>query len=168
MELSPKLTQIKLILSDVDGVLTDGSLTFDQEGHEIKTFYARDGLGITIWRRKGGRFAFVTRRSTEVVQHRAEELGVEAFQGVMNKRDLLEQICQQSGLTPEEVAYIGDDLVDEPIMRSVGFSAAPADAVEEIRAIADFVAHFNGGRGAVRETIEQILKAQGKWCDFGF
>ncbi|MDO4575623.1 MAG: HAD hydrolase family protein [Planctomycetia bacterium] len=158
-----------MILSDVDGVLTDGRLIFNGNGDEIKAFHALDGLGIRIWKEKGNRFGIVTFRSTEVVRRRAEELRVdELFQGIRSKVDVLDTLCEKYGLTPDEVAFIGDDLVDYRIMQKVGFSAAPANAVDEIREIATLVTRRSGGNGAVREVIETLLRLRGEWNDFGF
>ena len=169
MDLKSKLQKIRMILSDVDGCLTDGSLIFDEQGNEIKAFHARDGLGITIWKRKGGLIGFVTRRCTAVVRKRAEELKIhELCQGVTNKLEMLADICQKYELKPEQIAYVGDDLVDLAIMKAVGVSACPADSVPEILTAADYVCKTNGGRGAVREVIEQILKSRNEWKDFGF
>ena len=169
MDLKSKLQKIRMILSDVDGCLTDGSLIFDEQGNEIKAFHARDGLGITIWKRKGGLIGFVTRRCTAVVRKRAEELKIhELCQGVENKLEMLADICKKYELKPEQIAYVGDDLVDYPIMKAVGVSACPADSVPEILATADYVCKTVGGRGAVREVIEQILKSRNEWKDFGF
>ena len=157
-----------MILSDVDGVLTDGRLIFGPDGGEYKCFHARDGLGSRIWADKGNRFVFVTRRCTDVVRRRAEELGVDAFQGVQDKCALLESICEKYSLRPDEIAYLGDDLVDYNIMQKVGLAVAPSDAVEEVRAIADYVTQVPGGWGVAREAIELILKARGEWGYFGF
>ncbi len=169
MDLTSKLQKIRMILSDVDGCLTNGSLIFDEQGNEIKAFHARDGLGITIWKRKGGLIGFVTRRCTSVVKKRAEELKIqELCQGVENKVALLAEICAKYGLSADEVAYVGDDLVDFDIMKAVGVSACPADSVPEILEIADYVCRTNGGKGVVRELIEQILKSRGEWNNFGF
>lgn len=169
MDLKTKLQKIRMILSDVDGCMTDGALIFDEQGNEIKAFHARDGLGISIWRRKGGLMGFVTRRCTPVVQKRAEELKIhELCQGVTNKLKMLDDICKKYELKPEQIAYVGDDLVDLAIMKAVGVSACPADSVPEILAAADYVCKTVGGRGAVREVIEQILKSRNEWNDFGF
>ncbi|MCR5163664.1 MAG: HAD hydrolase family protein [Thermoguttaceae bacterium] len=169
MDLKSKLQKIRMILSDVDGCMTDGALIFDEQGNEIKAFHARDGLGISIWRRKGGLMGFVTRRCTSVVRKRAEELKIhELCQGVTNKLEMLDEICKKYELKPEQIAYVGDDLVDLAIMNAVGVSACPADSVPEILAAADYVCKTVGGRGVVREVIEQILKSRNEWKDFGF
>lgn len=169
MELKSKFQRIRMILSDVDGCLTDGTLIFDEQGNEIKAFHARDGLGITIWKKKGGLVGFVTRRCTSVVRKRAEELKIqELCQGVTNKLEMLAEICRKYDLTPDEIAYVGDDLVDYDIMQAVGVSACPADSVPEILESADYVCKTNGGKGVVRELIEQILKSRNEWNNFGF
>ena len=169
MDLTSKFQKIRMILSDVDGCLTDGALIFDEQGNEIKAFHARDGLGISIWKRKGGLIGFVTRRCTPVVRKRAEELNIhELCQGVENKLEMLAAICKKYELNPEQIAYVGDDLVDYAIMKAVGISACPADSVPEILAAADYVCKTKGGRGVVREVIEQILKSRNEWKDFGF
>ncbi len=169
MDLSSKFQRIRMILSDVDGCLTDGSLIFDEQGNELKVFCARDGLGITIWKRKKGLIGFVTRRCTSVVQKRADELKIhELCQGVENKLTMLDGICKKYDLMPDQIAYVGDDLVDYDIMKAVGVSACPSDAVPEIIEIADYVCKTPGGRGAIRELIEQILKSRGEWNNFGF
>ncbi|MDO4585102.1 MAG: HAD hydrolase family protein [Planctomycetia bacterium] len=169
MDLQKRASGIEMILSDVDGVLTDGRLIFDALGNEIKCFHAHDGLGIRIWMDKGYRFGFITRRCTEVVRRRAEELRIdEVFQGVSDKSTLLEEICHKYSIRPDQVAFIGDDLVDYKIMRLVGFAAAPHNAVEEIQKIAHLVTRQPGGQGAVREVIEFLLKSRGEWQNFPF
>ncbi|MDO4571319.1 MAG: HAD hydrolase family protein [Planctomycetia bacterium] len=169
MSIQEKLSKIQMILSDVDGVLTDGSLIFDAAGSEIKSFSARDGLGTRIWLDKGYLFGFVTRRETEVVRRRAAELKIHAcYQGAGKKVEHLEPICAQFHLEPSQIAYLGDDLVDWEFMRRVGIAAAPADAVQEIKEIAHIVTQVPGGKGVAREVIEMILKAKGEWNDFGF
>lgn len=169
MDLQNRAAEIQMILSDVDGVLTDGRLIFDTVGNEIKSFHAHDGLGIRIWMDKGYRFGFVTRRCTEVVRRRAEELRIdELFQGVHDKGALLVEICQKYSLQPSQIAFIGDDLVDYKIMQQVGLAAAPRNAVEEIRGVAHLVTHRSGGLGAVREVIEFLLKSRGEWEGFDF
>lgn len=163
-EIYQKAAPVKMILTDVDGVLTDGRLIFDNLGNEMKGFHARDGLGILIWKKEGGRLGFITKRVSEVVRRRAEELGVvECHQNAQDKGSLLEGILARQGLKREEVAFIGDDLADLGILRRVGFSAAPADCVAEVREAVDYVAGKNGGQGVLREVIEVILKARGEW-----
>ncbi len=155
---------IRLILSDVDGVLTDGLITIDNAGIESKTFHVRDGLAIKLWQRCGFRFGIITARSSQIVKLRAAELGIELVrQGATDKLAIAREIMQQSQTQPHEVAYIGDDLPDLPVMTAVGLSIAVADAVSEIRAAAVWTTQLPGGRGAVREAIERLLKAKGSW-----
>lgn len=155
---------IELILTDVDGVLTDGALVFDNQGVESKSFHIRDGLGIRLWQRAGGKFGILTGRSSHVVELRAAELGIELVrQGIDDKRAALGEMLDALGLGAEQTCYIGDDLPDVPIVKAVGFGVAVADACPELREAALFVTSSPGGRGAVRETIEHILKAQHRW-----
>jgi YrbI family 3-deoxy-D-manno-octulosonate 8-phosphate phosphatase len=157
---------VELILSDVDGVLTDGAIIFDNEGIEIKRFHIRDGLGIKLWQRAGFRFGILTARSSHIVKLRASELGVDLVrQGFEDKFPAAVQIIDQLGLGPDQVCYIADDLPDLPVMRHVGWPVAVADAAEEIRAAAAYVTQRPGGQGAVRETVEVILKTKGLWED---
>ena len=155
---------IRLILSDVDGVLTDGRLTFTDQGVEVKSFHARDGMGIKVWQAAGYPFGLVTARQTPIVHNRAIELQIDLLrQGVKDKRAAVEQICEELDLGPEQVCFIGDDLPDVRAMRYVGLAIAPADAADEAKEVADVVTASSGGRGAVREAIAWILKEQGRW-----
>lgn len=157
---------IELIVSDVDGVLTDGSIIFSNEGIEIKRFFIRDGLGIKLWQRAGGKFGLLTGRSSHIVNVRAAELGIDIVrQGVEQKLAALKEILAELRLAPEQVCYIGDDLPDLAAVRYAGLGVAVSDATAEVRDAADYVTHVGGGRGAVRETIELILKAQRRWDD---
>jgi len=166
MTLAERCQPIELILSDVDGVLTDGSIVYDNQGIEIKRFFVRDGLGIRLWQRSGGRFGLVTARSSHIVKVRAAELGVEIIrQGSEQKRGIIEQLAAELGLSPEKMCYIGDDLPDLAAMQYAGLAVAVADACPEVRDAAHFVTTAQGGRGAVRETIELILKVQHRWDD---
>ncbi len=158
--------RIELLLSDVDGVLTDGSVGFDNQGIEIKHFHIRDGLGIQLWRRAGYRFGLITGRSSHIVRMRGAELGIEIVrQGVDDKLAVVRQIARELQLDLEQIGYLGDDLPDLAVIRNVGLGVAVADADEAVRAAAQHVTRLNGGRGAVREAIEWILKAQGRWDD---
>jgi len=164
MSLEQRCQKIELILSDVDGVMTDGSLVIDNQAVETKRFHARDGLGVKLWQRAGYRFGMITARSSQIVKLRAAELDVEiARQGVGDKRKTVEEILADLGLSPEAVCYIGDDLPDLPALGCAGFGVAVADACEELRRAADYVTDRPGGAGAVREVVETILKAQRRW-----
>lgn len=150
---------IKLAAFDVDGVLTDGSLTFDENGHEYKTFNAKDGQGIVNLNNAGIITAIITARENGTVAHRAKNLNIkELHQGCKNKIAVLEKIMQKYNLKFEEVAYMGDDLPDICILEKVGLKGCPLDAVDEVKKIANFISAKNGGRGAVREFCDYILK----------
>src|SRR5262249_123156 len=166
MDLVPRCRPIELILSDVDGVLTDGGVIFDNQGIEIKRFHIRDGLGIKLWQRAGHHFGLVTGRASHIVQLRAKELGIELVrQGIDDKLPAVKQILAERRLRPEQVCYVRDDLPHLPVLRWVGLAAVVADAGEDLRGAAHYVSTFPGGHGALREIIEMILKAQGRWTD---
>ncbi len=159
-----KAKKVRWIFLDVDGVLTDGNITYDNQGGETKTFYVRDGHGIKLAQRVGIRFALITGRASEIVNRRAAELGIdEVHQGSLRKLEAYEEIIGRLELSGEEIAYVGDDLIDLPVMRRVGLSAVVADADPETCRQADLILTQPGGRGAVREFIEIILKAQDQW-----
>lgn len=150
---------IKLAAFDVDGVLTDGSLTFDENGHEYKTFNAKDGQGIVNLNKAGIITAIITARNNGTVEHRAGNLNItELHQGSKNKIKTLEEIMAKYNITFEQIAYMGDDLPDICILEKVALKGCPNDAVDEVKAIANFVSSKNGGRGAVREFCDYILK----------
>ncbi|MDZ4782661.1 MAG: HAD hydrolase family protein [Planctomycetia bacterium] len=164
MSLTELCRPISLILSDVDGVFTDGGVIYDNQGIESKRFHIRDGLGVKLWRRAGGRFGVITGRTSHIVNVRAAELGIDIVrQGTEDKLPAARDIIAQLGLTPEQVCYIGDDLPDLPAMRCVALGVTVADGAEELRQAADYVTSAKGGEGAVRETIEMILKSQRRW-----
>ena len=166
MKLADLCKPIRLILSDVDGVLTDGGIVFDNQGIETKQFHIRDGLGIKLWQRAGGQFGLVTGRSSHVVQVRASELGIDLVrQGFEDKLPAVLELLAERNQPPEEVCYIGDDLPDLAVIQRVGLGVAVADACKEVRDVADYVTEAAGGRGAVRELVELILKTQGAWDD---
>lgn len=157
---------IKLILSDVDGVLTDGGVVYDNEGVEHKKFHIRDGLGIKLWQSAGHTFGILTARNSHIVQVRAAELGINIVcQGFENKLAKAREIMSDVGVQPDEVCFIGDDLPDLPVIREVGLGVAVADAATDVREAADFVTKLPGGAGAVREVIEMILRVQMRWED---
>lgn len=158
--------QIECILSDVDGVLTDGGIVFDNQGIETKSFHIHDGLGIKLWQRAGYRFGILTARTSHIVKVRSAELGINLVrQGFEEKLPVAQQIVSELELAPEQVCYIGDDLTDLPVMRYVGWSVAVADAVDEVREQSDQTTQSAGGQGAVREVIEYLLRAKGRWKD---
>jgi 3-deoxy-D-manno-octulosonate 8-phosphate phosphatase (KDO 8-P phosphatase) len=166
MDLDERCRPIRLILADVDGVLTDGRIVFDNQGIETKHFHVRDGMGIRLWQKAGYRLGLVTHRSSNIVKMRVAELGIEIIrQGVDDKLTAVRGILGELRLTPAHACYIGDDLPDLPVVRSVGLGVAVADACAELRQTAHYVTTLGGGSGAVRETIELILKAQARWED---
>lgn len=159
-----KLAKVKLLILDVDGVLTDGRIIMDDDGREIKHFDVRDGHGIKILQRFDIDVVFLTGRKSSVVEHRARDLDVrEVHQQIWDKVAAFEGIIQRRGLAADQVAFMGDDVVDIPLQRRVGFSAAPADAEEMVRRSVAYVARRPGGRGAVREVCELILRGRGLW-----
>lgn len=164
MKLAERCAAIRLLLTDVDGVLTDGGVWLDNQGVETKCFNIRDGLAVRLWQQAGGRAGIVTGRSSQIVKLRAAELDMEVVrQGVKDKLPEVQAIAAALGLQPAEIAYVGDDLPDLPTIRYAGLGIAVADAPEEVRAAADYVTSLPGGRGAVREVVELLLKNTGRW-----
>ena len=158
------LADIKLLVVDVDGVLTDSAIIINADGSESKVFSSLDGHGIRMWQRAGLKVAFLSGRESEPTRQRARQLDVEyCIQNCHNKLPALKELAQKLGLTAKAIAYIGDDLTDLPSIRYAGFGVAVANAVDEVRKYADYVTNRAGGRGAVREVIEYILKNTGKW-----
>ena len=165
-KLIAKIRLIRLLVLDVDGVMTDGRIIMNYAGREIKNFDVKDGHGIKILMRYGIDVILVTGRKSTVVEHRARDLGIgEVHQGVTNKLEISDTILRNRSLNYEHIAFVGDDIVDIPLLRRVGFSVAVADAAEDVRKCADYVTIRKGGRGAVREVCEVILKAKGEWTD---
>ena len=159
-----KARAIKLLLLDVDGVLTDGRIILDDRGVESKHFDVRDGQGIVLLMRAGIEVGLITARNSKAVRYRAKELGLRiARQGIQNKATTYGEIRRQSGLADTQIAYIGDDIGDVEILRRVGLAVTVKDGWEEIFRSVDYVTERPGGRGAVREVAELLLKAQNKW-----
>jgi 3-deoxy-D-manno-octulosonate 8-phosphate phosphatase (KDO 8-P phosphatase) len=166
MTFHERCQSIQLILSDVDGVMTDGGLIFDDQGLELKRFHVRDGMGIKLWQRAGHQFGLVTSRTSHIVEVRAAELGIEIVrQGFPEKLPVVREIVGTLGLSLDQVAFIGDDFSDLAAIHAVGLGIAVADAADEIRAAADHTTQLRGGDGAVREVVETILKSQKRWED---
>lgn len=158
------LADIQLLVLDVDGVLTDGTVVINGDGSESKAFNVLDGHGIRMWQRAGLKVAFLSGRMSEPTRHRAEQLQIDhCLQDCLDKLPALEKLLQQLGLAAQQAAYIGDDLMDLPAIRHAGFGAAVANAVDEVKQHADYVTKRPGGSGAVREVIEYILKKTGRW-----
>ena len=159
-----KAAKIKLLFLDVDGVMTDGRITMNSQGEETKSFNVKDGLGLKMLMSGGVDVVIVTGRSSQVVEHRANDLGIqEVHQGVTDKNLLCRQIIKDREFTKQEICCIGDDLTDLPMFSEAGLCIAVADAVKEVREAADFITRSKGGFGAVREACEWLLKCQGKW-----
>lgn len=164
MESWERALPVKLLIFDVDGVLTNNQLIFSQDGEILKVFHSQDGLGINAAHKAGLRTAIITGRDSSMVRRRGEELRIaDIYMGAMDKVAAYEKLLQKHGLTPAETAYVGDDLNDLAVMARVGLACAVGNAVDEVKAAARYVAVKEGGRGGVREIIEFILKSQGKW-----
>lgn len=159
LDLRAKASKIKMVAFDVDGVMTDGSLTFDENGIEYKTFNAKDGQGIVNLKNAGIITAIITARENGTVKHRFENLGMtRLFQGQKDKLKAMKQLLEDYNLEFSQVAYMGDDLPDIPVLKEVGLSCCPNDAVDEVKDVAIFVSSKNGGRGAVREMCDLIYR----------
>ncbi|MCL2742388.1 MAG: HAD hydrolase family protein [Planctomycetaceae bacterium] len=164
MSLKTRCMPIKMILSDVDGVLTSGAIEIDSQGNESKCFNTHDGYGIRLWRKAGYAFGLITGRVSPCAERRAEELHLDVVRtGTFMKRKAVEEIAAERGLTLKEIAYIGDDFPDLPAIEAVGLGVAVLDAPYELRVAAEYTTKRSGGSGAVRDLIEMILRCQGKW-----
>jgi len=167
-EITPRARLIRLLLTDCDGVLTDGSLHYSSDGERAveatQVFHIHDGLGIRLAHAAGLKVGIISGRTSLPLAHRARELKIDhLYQGIADKLDAYKQICAAEGLLEEQIAYLGDDLPDLPLLRRAGLAVAVADAVSEVQLYAHHITQRRGGRGAMRETIELILRAQGKW-----
>lgn len=159
-----RVEKIRLLLLDVDGVMTDGRIIYDDRGGETKAFDVKDGHGLKLLQRAGIRVGIITGRQSAVVDRRAAELGIDlVYQGAKDKLVPFAEILEKTGLHDEEVAYVGDDYPDLPILRRVGFAVTVADAVEDLKAHVHYVTRQGGGRGAVREICDLLLKESGRW-----
>jgi len=157
-------TEIRLVVLDVDGVLTDGTILIDDAGRQIRGFHIQDGLGITMFQAVGRRVAILTSKRSEAVTARAKMLGIDLLeQGAEDKVPGLARLMAAAGVTAEQTAYVGDDLLDAAVMRQVGYPIAVANAVGPIKELAVFVTERSGGQGAVREAIEHLLRRDGRW-----
>ncbi|WP_406578658.1 KdsC family phosphatase [Bacillus salipaludis] len=156
-----KRLDIKLIVLDVDGVLTDGKLLIGSNGVEFKSFHVKDGMGISLAKYYGIKVVIITGRKSEAVRIRAKELKIDyVYEGITDKLSVLKEIIKTLNLKPENVFFMGDDINDLPVINNVGFSAAPNDAAQIVKNAVDFVSNLNGGNGAVREVIDYILSQQ--------
>lgn len=164
MTVQERAARIKLLLLDVDGVLTDGTVVIHSDGSESKPFAIRDGIALVWAQRAGVRVGILSARNSPTTPHRAAQLGITlVHQGVASKVDSYERILTDQGLNDEEIAYMGDDIVDLAVLERVGLATAPADAVAEVRSRVHWVSSAGGGRGAVRELVEMVLRAQDRW-----
>ncbi len=162
--MGPGLADIRLLLLDVDGVLTDGSITYSDSGEQIKTFNSRDGFGLRLLMDSGVKVGIITGRVSKALGYRCENLGITLlFDGATDKAAALEKIILETGIPADHIAFAGDDLIDLPVMKKVGVSFCVADAPEEVKQHSRIVTTRQGGRGAVREICESILKAKGLW-----
>jgi 3-deoxy-D-manno-octulosonate 8-phosphate phosphatase (KDO 8-P phosphatase) len=162
--LAERCALVEMLVLDVDGVLTDGGIIYDDDGRQLKVFHVRDGVGLKIWHQAGKRSAFLTGRQSKVVAIRAAELGVSGVvQGAADKRVAFRELVAAAGLRPEQVCYVGDDLPDLGVFRDCGLAVTVADACAEAVADAHYVSRAAGGHGAVREIIELLLRTQGRW-----
>jgi 3-deoxy-D-manno-octulosonate 8-phosphate phosphatase (KDO 8-P phosphatase) len=162
--LADRCRHIELLVIDVDGVLTDGGIAYDDRGAERKSFHVRDGAAVRIWQMVGKRSAVLSGRRSPVVERRAKEMGVDrVIQGASEKLPAFAELLAQERLAAVQACFIGDDLPDLPVLRNCGLAVAVPDACQEVRLAAHFVAQTPGGKGAVRETVELILRCQGLW-----
>ena len=163
-EVESRAARVRLLLLDCDGVLTDGRITPVEGGEELKSFHTRDGHGLVMLHRAGLRSGIISGRKSRLVELRARDLGVSFVrQGALDKVEVFESLLSEAGVEPSQAAYVGDDVVDIPLMRRCALAIAVADATEDTRAAAHHVTRLPGGFGAVREVCELILKAQGRW-----
>ena len=166
MSFADDCRRIELILSDVDGVMTDGGIRLLDDGRQLMVFHIRDGFGVRLWREAGGRFGIVTGRDVEAVRRRAAEMRIDVLrQGIDDKLPAVDEITAELKLNREAICFIGDDLLDLRAIQAVGLGVAVADAPEEVRQAAKYTTSVRGGRGAVREVVEVILKNTGRWDD---
>ena len=159
-----RLSKIKLLALDVDGVLTDGTINIGDNGELFKGFNAKDGLGISCALRSGLNIAIITGRKSEIIHKRAGELGITLLcEGVKDKYAELVRLTEEMNFTQEQVAYMGDDIPDYEVLQRCGLPCCPSDAAHEIKSICKYISHKEGGKGCVRDIVEQILKAQNLW-----
>jgi len=164
INIKEKAKRIKFLILDVDGVLTDGKIIYDSQGREMKFFNVLDGLGLVLLRRAGIKSAIITAKASKVVKRRAKDMQIfKVYQNMSKKDEAYKEILRRSRLNDKEVCFIGDELIDLPVLRRVGLSVAVANAVPEVKKAADYITKRPGGSGAVREVIEIILKSQRKW-----
>ncbi len=163
-KLIQKASKIKLLILDVDGVLTDNRLYYSNDGNELKTFYTRDGHGMVMLRKSGVDMAIITGRESQLVAKRAQDLKIaHLYQGVPDKLPSFQNLMDKLDISSDQVAYIGDDILDLPILMRVGLSITPADGEDEVKSRVDYVSPHRGGNGVVREICEMLMKSQDTW-----
>lgn len=163
MSIQEKIRKIKILLLDVDGVMTDGGILLGPDSLELKRFHVQDGMGIALAKAAGLLIGIITGRDSEAVRRRADELGIdEVQQGFFYKEEGYQEILKKHGLKDEEIAYMGDDLLDIPILKRVGLSICVANGAEEAKKVSHYITKKNGGEGAVREVVEMLLNGMGK------
>lgn len=161
-----KINRIQMVIFDADGVLTNGNINVDHEGNEFKMFNVQDGLGIVLWRRQGFATAIISARECRAVRVRAEDLKIDhVFLNEYPKLEVYQDLLKKTQLADENVCFVGDDLTDLQVLRRAGLAVAVANAVSEVKAVADYVTVKTGGAGAVRELLELLLKTKGLWTN---
>ncbi len=161
----PDTGNMVLLAFDVDGVMTDGRIVIDQAGNDERAFDVQDGMGVTLWHEAGGKTALISSRESQAVARRAAELRIgTVLQGRRDKLEAFKQLLAELDLAPAQSCFIGDDLLDLSVMRHCGYAVAVANAVDEVKAVADYVTGRSGGRGAIREAVEHLLKRDQKWA----
>jgi 3-deoxy-D-manno-octulosonate 8-phosphate phosphatase (KDO 8-P phosphatase) len=164
MNLAAACSKIELILSDVDGVMTDGGIHILDDGQHLVKFHIRDGMAVRLWREAGKRFGIVTGRKVEAIRRRATDLKLDVVRlDIDDKLPVVDEIAREYGLSREQICFIGDDLLDREAIRAVGLGVAVADAAEDVRRAAKYVTSVNGGQAAVREVVELILQNTDRW-----
>ena len=163
-EIIERAKRVKVFIVDIDGVMTDGRIVYSGYGDELRFFDVQDGFGITLLNRAGIKTVIITAGKSKIVKHRARDLKVSStYHGFMDKIDAFNDLLKRFKVTPEEVCFIGDDLIDIPILKRAGFAVAVPNAVDEVKKLAHHITANKGGRGAVREICDLILKSQDKW-----
>ena len=163
-EIIEKAKRVKVFIVDIDGVMTDGRIIYSGYGDELRFFDVQDGFGITLLNRAGIKTVIITAGKSKIVKHRARDLAIaKTYHGFMDKALAFDDLLKRFKVTPEEVCFIGDDLIDLPILKRAGFAVAVSNPVEEVKKLAHHITANPGGRGAVREICDLILKSQGKW-----
>lgn len=163
-EIRSRAAVVGMIVLDVDGVLTDGKIYLGNEGEEYRAFFVRDGLAIRLGQSAGLSFGILSGRNSPLVDRRARELGIEQIhQGILDKGTQIDRIGEETGLKPEQICFVGDDLIDIPALRRAGLAVCPADACQETSRFAHYICNNRGGEGAVREVVDLVLRASGRW-----